>query len=58
MIKKVTTTASVAKLEVANTLAALLDVYVSIREEDETFLQVVRRVGVTPFRERVYAPNR
>ena len=49
---------SVAKLEVANTLAMLLDVYVSIREEDETFLQVVRRVGVTPFRERVYAPSR
>ena len=49
---------SVAKSEVANTLAALLDVYVSIRTEDETFLQVVRRVGVAPFRERVYAPNR
>ena len=49
---------SVAKSEVANTLAALLDVYVSIREQDETFLQVVRRVGVTPFRERVYASNR
>ena len=49
---------SVAKAEVANTLATLLDVYVGLRQEEETFLQVVRRVGVDPFRERVYASDR
>jgi hypothetical protein len=33
-------------------------VYVGLRQEEETFLQVVRRVGVDPFRERVYASGR
>jgi sulfite reductase (NADPH) hemoprotein beta-component len=45
---------SVAKGEVASTIAALLEVYQGQRTEDETFLDTVRRVGVQPFRERVY----
>ena len=36
---------------------ALLDVYVSQRREAETFLDTVRRIGVEPFRERVYAAS-
>ena len=46
---------SVAKLEVAETIARLLDVYVEQREPEERFLDTVRRLGVKPFKERVYA---
>ncbi len=46
---------SVAKDAVAETIARLLDVYVENREEGEEFLQTVRRIGVAPFSERVYA---
>ncbi len=46
---------SVAKEEVANTIARILDVYVQERQgEDETFLDTVGRIGIEPFRERVY----
>jgi len=45
---------SVAKSEVAATIAKLLDVYVERREDGEEFLQTVRRVGVEAFAERVY----
>jgi sulfite reductase (NADPH) hemoprotein beta-component len=45
---------SVAKSEVAETIARLLDVYVEKREDGEEFLECVRRLGVAPFRERVY----
>jgi sulfite reductase (NADPH) hemoprotein beta-component len=46
---------SVAKLDVAETIARLLDVYVERREPEERFLDTVRRLGVKPFKERVYA---
>jgi sulfite reductase (NADPH) hemoprotein beta-component len=47
---------SVAKAKVAETIARLIDVYVERREgNDESFLHAVRRLGVTPFKERVYA---
>jgi sulfite reductase (NADPH) hemoprotein beta-component len=46
---------SVAKGEVAETIARILDVYVAHREPGEEFLEAVRRLGVSPFRERVYA---
>jgi sulfite reductase (NADPH) hemoprotein beta-component len=46
---------SVAKNEVAETIARLLDVYVEEREAEERFLDTVRRLGVKPFKERVYA---
>jgi sulfite reductase (NADPH) hemoprotein beta-component len=45
---------SVAKSEVANTIAKLLDVYVEQREDGEEFLHAVRRLGTKPFSERVY----
>ena len=47
---------SVAKSEVAATIAKLLDVYVAQREDGEEFVQTVRRIGVAPFRESVYGP--
>ncbi|MDP9065111.1 MAG: nitrite/sulfite reductase [Pseudomonadota bacterium] len=46
---------SVAKLDVSRTISALLDVYVDERDPGERFLDTVRRLGVKPFRERVYA---
>ncbi|HEY2634467.1 MAG TPA: nitrite/sulfite reductase [Steroidobacteraceae bacterium] len=46
---------SVAKTDVAETIARLLDVYVERRQPDERFLDVVRRLGVKPFKEKVYA---
>jgi sulfite reductase (NADPH) hemoprotein beta-component len=46
---------SVAKREVAETIARLLAVYVEQRVPEERFLDTVRRIGVKPFKERVYA---
>jgi sulfite reductase (NADPH) hemoprotein beta-component len=46
---------SVAKDEVAETIARLLEVYVEQREPEERFIETVRRLGVKPFKERVYA---
>src|ERR1700723_2875105 len=46
---------SVAKTDVAETIARLLEVYVAERRPDERFLDTVRRLGVKPFKERVYA---
>jgi sulfite reductase (NADPH) hemoprotein beta-component len=46
---------SVPKDQVAETIGKLLEVYVRERDGDsESFLQTVRRIGVDPFRERVY----
>ena len=33
----------------------LLSTYVSLRTEEETFLQTYQRVGIDPFKEKVYA---
>jgi sulfite reductase (NADPH) hemoprotein beta-component len=46
---------SVAKANVPETLARLLEVYVEQREPAERFLDTVRRLGIKPFKERVYA---
>jgi len=46
---------SVSKRQVPETLARILEVYVEQREPDERFLDTVRRIGVKPFKERVYA---
>jgi sulfite reductase (NADPH) hemoprotein beta-component len=46
---------SVAKVDVPETIARLLAVYVEQRRSDERFLDTVRRLGVKPFKERVYA---
>ena len=48
---------SVAKTDVAETIARLLEVYVEERRQDERFLDTVRRLGVKPFKERVYAAS-
>lgn len=47
---------SVPQAEVAETIQKILDVYVEQRVEEERFIDTVRRIGIDPFRERVYAP--
>ncbi|ANE57211.1 nitrite/sulfite reductase [Methylomonas sp. DH-1] len=46
---------AVAKDQITTVVTDILDVYVQQRLEDEAFLQTVKRVGLEPFRERVYA---
>lgn len=48
---------AIPKDEVVDTVGHLLDAYVDLRHEDESFLATVRRLGVDPFKERVYADN-
>lgn len=46
---------SIARDKIADAIADIIQVYVEIRLEDERFLETVKRVGITPFKERVYA---
>ena len=45
---------AVPKADVARTVAGILDVFVAHRIADETFPDTVERIGVAPFRDRVY----
>ena len=45
---------AVPKADVARTVAGILDVFVEQRIPDETFPDAVARIGVAPFRRRVY----
>ena len=44
----------IAKDVVADTIGKILDVYVELRLGDESFLSTYRRVGIEPFKARVY----
>ena len=46
---------AVAKNRITQAITNILSVYVQIRLEGETFLQTVKRVGLEPFQEKVYA---
>ncbi len=46
---------SFAAQDMPDVVARLLDVYVDHRHEDERFVDTVRRLGIDPFKERVYA---
>jgi sulfite reductase (NADPH) hemoprotein beta-component len=49
---------SIPKAEVADTIGRILEVYVrERRSEEERFLDTVRRIGIEPFQERVYAAD-
>lgn len=48
--------AAVPKKEVAAAIGKLLTVYKEKREEEETFLQTYRRIGMAPFKEQLYGP--
>lgn len=49
--------AAIAKDRVADVLGDILDVYVTRRESGESFIETLRRLGTTPFKERVYADH-
>ena len=46
---------SVPKAEVASVVDGILKTYVELREGEESFLDTVRRTGIAPFQEKVYA---
>ncbi len=48
---------AIPKDQVVDTVSGLVDVFVEQRLDQELFLDTVRRVGVSPFQERIYANN-
>ena len=46
---------SFAAQEMPDVVARLIEVYIRRRHEDELFIDTVRRLGIEPFKERVYA---
>ncbi|MDD5755139.1 MAG: nitrite/sulfite reductase, partial [Methylococcales bacterium] len=49
--------AAVPKNEIAQTVGTILEVYVGQRLHEETFLETVNRVGIEPFKAKVYASH-
>ena len=47
--------AAIAKSRVAQAVGDILAVYLARRDEGEKFIETVHRIGITPFKERVYA---
>lgn len=43
--------------EVPGAIERIVDIYLTVRHDDETFLQTYRRIGIEPFRAAVYAPE-
>ncbi|MCO7514541.1 nitrite/sulfite reductase [Pseudomonas guariconensis] len=48
---------SFAQDEMADVIEKLISVYVERRTEDERFIDTYQRIGIDPFKERVYAAN-
>jgi sulfite reductase (NADPH) hemoprotein beta-component len=48
---------AIAKKNVTKAILDILDIYVRNRLEGELFLNTVNRIGVSPFKEKVYATN-
>ena len=46
---------SFAAHEMPDVVARLIEVYIHRRHEDEVFIDTVHRIGIDPFKERVYA---
>jgi sulfite reductase (NADPH) hemoprotein beta-component len=49
---------SFAAAQMPEVVGRLLDAYVELRQEGEPFVDTVHRVGIAPFRERVYGAER
>ncbi|WP_434354236.1 nitrite/sulfite reductase [Psychrobacter sp. HD31] len=49
---------AVASNEVANTLQTILNTYITQREQDEPFSDVIARTGLSPFKEAVYGTGK
>src|SRR5690606_11984753 len=48
---------SFAQDDMPDVIEKIIGVYVEQRNEDEQFLDTFRRIGIDPFKERVYAAN-
>ncbi|MCV9920377.1 MULTISPECIES: nitrite/sulfite reductase [Pseudomonas] len=48
---------SFAQDQMADVIEKLIDVYVEQRTEEERFIDTYQRIGIDPFKERVYAAN-
>ena len=46
---------SFAAVEMPDVVERLIDTYIANRHEDERFVDTVHRLGIEPFKERVYA---
>ena len=46
---------SFSRAEVTSSIEKILDLYTQPRQQDETFLDCYRRIGIQPFKESVYA---
>ncbi len=49
--------AAIEKSRVAEAIGDILEVYLARRDEGEKFVETVHRLGITPFKERVYADH-
>lgn len=49
---------SVAKNQITQTVTDIIKVYLDYRGLEESFLQTVKRIGLEPFREKVYANHK
>jgi sulfite reductase (NADPH) hemoprotein beta-component len=45
----------VARDEIVPAITTILEVYAQQRIEEESFLNTVKRIGIEPFKEKVYA---
>lgn len=48
---------AIAKANVSDTVEKILQVYIDNRTEEERFVDTYERIGIEPFKERVYANN-
>ena len=48
---------SFAQDDMADVIEKLIAVYVEQRTEEERFIDTYQRIGIDPFKERVYAAN-
>ncbi len=46
---------AVSKANITNAIEKIIETYIELRLEDESFLQTVRRTGIQPFKEKIYA---
>jgi len=46
---------AVAKTHIGDAVETIVETYLELREQNETFLQTLKRIGPAPFKERVYA---
>ena len=45
---------SIAGIEVVDVIENIVNIYLEDREEDENFVDVFKRIGIEPFREKIY----